>query len=513
MIHICILAFLLPTALGSIFSDPHCSGGRSAITHLFEWTWSDVAQECERFLGPYGYCGVQISPPNENEIVTKPRRPWWERYQPVSYKLQTRSGTEQELKDMVVRCNKAGVRIYADITINDMTGVAGRGVGTAGSSYDTNQLQYPGVPYGPTDFNDGSNCHSADLTIHDYNNAEEVRNCRLEGLADLKLAKDYVRGKIAEYLNHLVDIGVAGFRVDAAKHMWPGDLTAIFGRVKDLRSDIFGSGMKPFIYQEVIDLGGSEPIKGGQYLSSGRVTNFIFGSKLGQVFRKQNPMKYLSNWGSAWGMLKSDDSVVFIDNHDNQRGHGGGGGPITHFEPRAYKLATAFMLAHPYGFPRVMSSYDFNRANPDQGPPQNSDMSTKPVTIKSDMSCGNGWTCEHRWRQMYNMVAFRNIAGYSGLSNWWAGSDYQIAFSRGNKAFIAFNLEGYDLSKSLNTGLPSGRYCDVISGNLENGSCTGKTINVDGSGHASIHIGSSDQDPMVAIHVGAKKGSAGKRVG
>ena len=51
-------------------------------------------------------------------------------------------------------------------------------------------------------------------------------------LADLALDHDYVRGKIANYLNHLIDLGVAGFRVDAAKHMWPGDLSAIFGQLK-----------------------------------------------------------------------------------------------------------------------------------------------------------------------------------------------------------------------------------------------------------------------------------------
>jgi len=35
--------------------------------------------------------------------------------------------------------------------------------------------------------------------------------------------------------------------------------------------------------------------------------------------------------------------------------------PITFFEPKQMKIATAFMLAHPYGFPRVMSSYVWNR--------------------------------------------------------------------------------------------------------------------------------------------------------
>ena len=52
----------------------------------------------------------QISPPNENRIVTSPNRPWWERYQPVSYKLVTRSGNEAQFRDMVQRCNKANVR-------------------------------------------------------------------------------------------------------------------------------------------------------------------------------------------------------------------------------------------------------------------------------------------------------------------------------------------------------------------------------------------------------------------
>jgi hypothetical protein len=42
-------------------------------------------------------------------VVTKPWRPWWERYQPVSYNLCSRSGTQQELRDMVCRCNNVGV--------------------------------------------------------------------------------------------------------------------------------------------------------------------------------------------------------------------------------------------------------------------------------------------------------------------------------------------------------------------------------------------------------------------
>lgn len=57
------------------------------------------------------------------------------------------------------------------------------------------------------------------------------------GLPDLVLANDYVSDKLADYMNRLIDIGVAGFRVDAAKHMWPNDLNTLMGKLKNLRSE------------------------------------------------------------------------------------------------------------------------------------------------------------------------------------------------------------------------------------------------------------------------------------
>ena len=64
-------------------------------------------------------------------------------------------------------------------------------------------------------------------------------------------------------------------------------------------------------------------------------------------------------------------------------------------------MAVAFMLAFPYGYPCLMSSYFFN--DRDQGPPNLS------PSINPDGTCGNGWVCEHRWRQIFNMVAFMNV--------------------------------------------------------------------------------------------------------
>lgn len=41
------------------------NGGRlsideKVIVHMFEWRWADIASECEEFLAPYGFGGVQV---------------------------------------------------------------------------------------------------------------------------------------------------------------------------------------------------------------------------------------------------------------------------------------------------------------------------------------------------------------------------------------------------------------------------------------------------------------------
>lgn len=59
--------------------------------------------------------------------------------------------------------------------------------------------------------------------------------------------------------------------------------------------------------------------------------------------------------------MDGNNALVFVDNHDNQRGHGAGGNSIlTYKNSKQYKMAVAFMLAHPYGVPRLMSSFFFD---------------------------------------------------------------------------------------------------------------------------------------------------------
>ncbi|XP_072276126.1 pancreatic alpha-amylase-like [Pyxicephalus adspersus] len=512
-----MLEFVVVAVLAGFSSaqfNPNVKCGRTSIVHLFEWRWEDIAEECDRYLGPNGFGGVQISPPNENVIIKNPNRPWWERYQPISYKLCTRSGDEQQFRDMVTRWNNVGVYIYVDAVINHMCG-AGIGKGkssTCGSSYDTSTREFPAVPYSSADFNDNK-CKTKSGGIENYNDANQGRDCQLVSLLDLRMDSEYVRTSIVEFLNNLIDIGVAGFRIDAAKHMWPGDLLAVTRKLNNLNTRWFPNGTQPFIYQEVIDLGG-EAISASEYTSIGRVTEFKYGAKLGTVIRRLNgeKMAYLKNWGEGWGFMPNDRAVVFVDNHDNQRGHGAGGASIlTFWDARLYKMAVGFMLAHPYGFTRIMSSFRWPRnfvnnqdGNDWVGPPSYKNGSTMAVPINEDTTCGSGWVCEHRWRQIKNMVIFRNVVDGQSLINWWDNGHNQVAFGRGRAGFIVFNNDNMDMDVTLYTGLPSGKYCDIISGQKEGDGCTGKQISVSDTGIANFIIKSSDEDPFVAIHVNAQ---------
>ncbi|CAG9810115.1 unnamed protein product [Chironomus riparius] len=474
--------------------NTHWWGGRSGIVHLFEWKWTDIANECETFLAPNGYAGVQTSPPSEN-IINVNGRPWHERYQPVSYILTTRSGDRNAFIDMVRRCNAVGVRVYPDVVINHLAAVSG--TGTGGSTENSGTLSFPAVPFGSGDFN-------ARCSIDNYNDAHQVRNCWLLGMPDLKLSTEYVRGKVIAYLNDLISLGVAGFRFDAVKHMWPGDLENIFGRINNLNTAHgFAANSRPFITQEVIDLGG-EAISRDQYLHLGTVTEFRYSAEIGRVFRGYDLLKHLRNFGESWGFMASASALTFVDNHDNQRGHGAGGDNVlTYKVSKQYKMATAFHLAWPYGVPRIMSSYEFNDG--DQGPPANGDGSLRSPTFNADGSCSGGWVCEHRWRQIYNMVRFRNAAGTAAEANWWENSGgKQIAFSRGNRAVIVFNNENFDLNQSLQTGMAAGTYCNIAAGSKSGSSCTGSTITVNASGVASFSITAGATDGFIAIHVDAK---------
>lgn len=445
-------------------------GEATTFVHLFEWSWPDIATECETFLGPKGYAAVQVSPPNEH--ITGDT--WWTRYQPVSYELVSRGGNRAEFADMVSRCSAAGVDVYVDAVINHMAHGSGQGV--AGNSYGNKQYQ----DYSEQDFHP-----SCAINPEDYGNDPwRVQHCELVGLHDLDTDAHYVQTRLASYLNDLLSLGVAGFRLDASKHMPASDIGDILAKLQHT----------PLVFQEVIDQGG-EAVSAAEYQGNGLVTEFKYSVKLGETF-KQGKLAWLSNFGEAWGMMPSYKAVVFIDNHDNQRGHGGAGNIVTFHDGKLYDLANVFMLAYPYGYPKVMSSYEFN-GDTDAGGPG------VAVHDGNNVNCTAAlWQCEHRRAMIAGAMQFRNHTnGDWSVRHWWDNGNNQIAFSRGELGFVAINRENTAMDNTLQTGLAPGRYCDVLTGELSNAHCTGRIVEVDANGFAAVQLEAMD---AIAIHHKAK---------
>ncbi|MFJ2414031.1 carbohydrate-binding module family 20 domain-containing protein [Streptomyces brevispora] len=431
-------------------------GTKDVTAVLFEWKFDSVAKACTDSLGPAGYGYVQVSPPQEHIQGGQ----WWTSYQPVSYKIAGRLGDRTSFANMVSTCHSAGVKVVADSVINHMS--AGSGTGTGGSSYT--KYNYPGL-YSAPDMDDCT------AQISNYQDRYNVQHCELVGLADLDTGEDYVRGKIAGYLNDLLSLGVDGFRIDAAKHIPAGDLA-------NIKSRLSNSGA--YWKQEAI-YGAGEAISPDEYAGTGDVQEFRYARSLKQVFNNEN-LANLKNFGEGWGFMSSSKAAVFVDNHDTERG----GDTLNYKDGANYTLASVFMLAWPYGSPDVHSGYEWS--DKDAGPPNGG-------TVKACYS--DGWKCQHAWREIASMVGFRNTARGEAVTNWWDNGGDQIAFGRGSKAYVAINHEGSSLTRTFQTSLPAGGYCDIQSGN-------GVTVN--GSGQFTATLGANT---ALALQTGARTCSGG----
>ncbi|MFE1049793.1 alpha-amylase family protein [Streptomyces olivaceus] len=439
-------ATVVITPTGAQASPP---GAKDVTAVLFEWNFASVAKECTSTLGPAGYGYVQVSPPAEHIQGGQ----WWTSYQPVSYKIAGRLGDRAAFESMVGTCHAAGVKVVADAVVNHMS--AGSGTGTGGSSYS--KYDYPGL-YSSPDFDDCT------AQIGNYQDRYNVQHCELVGLADLDTGEEYVRGRVAGYLDDLLSLGVDGFRIDAAKHIPAADLANIRSRLSD-----------PSVYwkQEVIH-GAGEAVQPTEYTGTGDVQEFRYAYDLKRVFTNEN-LAYLKNYGEGWGYLGSADAGVFVDNHDTERN----GSTLNYKNDAAYTLANVFMLAWPYGAPDVNSGYEWSDA--DAGPPNGG---------RVDACWQSGWKCQHAWPEIEAMVAFRNATRGEAVTNWWDNGGDAIAFGRGGKGFVAVNHESGPLDRTYQTSLPAGTYCDVQSGG---------TVAVNGSGQFTATLGA---DTALALYAG-----------
>jgi len=291
----------------------------------------------------------------------------------------------------------------------------------------------------------------------------------------------------------------------------------MFNLLKPMPVQPFGENKFPFVYHEIAFSPGE--VQSSQYTHLGRPIEFRYLNAMQDVIKKRYAHSTLANlkdFGHMSGFLPDEDAVVIVDNHDVQRAANGVPRHVIMFRNyREHKQITAFMLAWPYGLPKIMSSYnwdEFIRDGKDinrwRGPPSYPNGTTKNVLIHNNGSCGDNWICEHRWRQMYNMVQFRNAVGEAPVTMWQDNGFNHIAFSRQGRGFFAMNNDAHNFDGRVRADLPAGEYCDVIAGELKNNACTGRTITVTADGWVQVFLDANadgvTNDPIMALHINAK---------
>lgn len=465
---------------------------------MFHWRWSDVAKECRDWLGPQGYAAVQISPPSAAQRGVN----WYDIYQPVDFTdFNSKMGSAAELDNMVRQCHAAGVRVYADVVINHLA--AGSGIATNGAVWDAATLSYPRFSakhfhpsceiQRPADYGTPGSRYS-------------VTNCRLSGLPDFDTADPYVQSQLQSYLNSLIDLGIDGFRIDAAKHIAQPELVSIFKGVKQTTK----AGNKLWVTQEAIGDGNLD-LK--SYLAVGTVNEFKFARTMKTLFRKDNNvgiaqipavMGTPGNWGGSGNFIDSPDVTVFINNWDTERKEGSLNasnhtGTINDMVgTKRYVLANVFMLAWPYGEVQLHSGFNFKVQNEDAP-------TASPYDERGHPKINQEWDFIHRWSELSNMVGFRRATLDQGVDDFTQGTLHQIAFNRGAKGFVALNNDVSPWTKRFKTRLPAGEYCNVVSGvlNATRTACGGESVKVDVEGYANLTVvqDGGDRTPAVALHI------------
>lgn len=496
--------------------DPTNPAATDVTMIAFQQSWKTIGDECTKTYGPEGVKYVQVSPPQESIQGTQ----WWTVYQPVSYKLDSRFGTEDEFKTMISQCDAAGVQIVADMVLNHTTGHDVSWVddqyGVAGTEYNGSYGRYPGI--GLYQYEESGNNHQYGLpsgdfhtcksnvsdNISDYTNADEVWNCRLSTMWDINTGSDRVQNIQAEYLAHLWEDGVRGFRIDSAKHMDPNDIASIKRKFMT-KAGITDEQSFPWSQEVIYHNGESEKFAPERYEKNGQVTEFSYAYSLLKDFN--GSITNLKNITSDL-LDDADNATVFVSNWDTARGSE----TLKPVSGARYELANAFMLGYDYGHPKILSDYAFNESTQyDDGVKDSTDTTVPKISMDdvcstqkdpTQMEYGD-WNCQQRWTSIRGMIKFHNAVNGTSVSNWQESGSNDIAFERvdangKSKGLLALNNTLQEHDVDYTTSLPDGEYCNVYASRT----CS-QTVTVSG-GHAKATIGKRS---AIAIYAGAVKGA------
>lgn len=169
------------------------------ILSLFDCSLKDVNRLLP-IIKNQGFNAVQVSPLQKTKDDSS--KEWWILYQPLGFDIGNRIGNKEDLYNLCLEANKYDINIIVDAVINH----------TANKSEDERLIPHPNVDIELLN----NNCFKERKQITNWDNRYEVTNYCM-GLPGLNPNSPIVQHKVINMLNEFIDLGVTGFRFDAAK--------------------------------------------------------------------------------------------------------------------------------------------------------------------------------------------------------------------------------------------------------------------------------------------------------
>ena len=429
------------------------------ILHAFNWRMRDLVKYAPE-IAAAGYTTVQISPVqytkatvNDGSYATD----WWSFYQPRDMSIGNALGTAAEVEEATSVLHSYGVKVIADVVTNHVQNCEKRA--------DTTEVNSTLKGYTRR-----SNLLDHSKIANDNSRQNQVQNDLDGQLPDLNTGnKSYQNYVISSLLNPLSDMGVDGFRFDAAKHIeTPSDGNLASDYWPTVTSAIKAKNADSYIYGEILDPAGKFSISA--YTPYMNVTDYAYGNTVRGALSNKNAGS-LINYGFS-GSSKNQN-VLWVESHDNFCSQASTG-----LTKKQQILGWAAIGAR-----KDAPALFFIRPKHEQ--------LDSPGFIKYDDLMGAPGSAE-TWKDPTVVAVNHFKNAFAGQNESVSADGSKLFVQRGTTGMLIVDLNGSAASVSKSCSMANGTYTDQVSGNkftVSNGTISG---NIGSTGVAVIYNTTAD---------------------